>query len=729
LFQDNYMTKKTWYFMYVIGVVVLLLNGCLPATYDHSALCVDRDVLFCEDFETPGNDLVGIHSESFSSSNSWGIMSDDVLDGVGDPAPVEGRSQDYSVKADFSFDYYYNDSATILYTAEIDLTDATSANLYFNLLVMTEEHWDGMIVFALQGGANGADDPDNWILIEPTGGYPDTVLFDTAVIPGYSGVIPYWTHEEFDLFPVLGSKVFIIFYFVSDFSIGEWGVALDDIVVDADTRQILPLDGSIPDLPLVDISFPHNPLLSTDIVGTIALVDTPCIGETKEILEESQRVYTKAINPAGDKYLVLHSDTGNFCWVNKEDVWIDGNDWDLPQVSDLKLEDQYLPFCSLSKTSVLDDPACLSSTEGTNGNLSYHLSRALIENGRITTMLIEPGLGLDPAQVEYDPRISKVESFPAFDPVSWPEGNLAVRINDHQEVCAFDTLQPGRVVCEDLSIKTDEPVWLELCWLGWDGSQGCPPGYSSSLDNTDCILPGESDTCNFVCPIGYLYSEEFRTCLINRDPALLSLSQENCPEGYRVNPEAECCLTPAYEDHFGCPDGFVYLAQNGSCLRQAEGEKCPEGLTLHQESGTCSTLSESPPPICSEFEVQFPKPEVTVKNSTRCWKGPGRDYENVSSLSPFSVVEVLGLGEGGEFLVINNPKYQAPCWSYLTDFYSDKLDLTILPVISISPAQDQPSESNGQTQGGCLVQEDMTTAPKCVVPCPDPEKYTMPCTP
>jgi hypothetical protein len=51
-------------------------------------------------------------------------------------------------------------------------------------------------------------------------------------------------------------------------------------------------------------------------------------------------------------------------------------------------------------------------------------------------------------------------------------------------------------------------------------------------------------------------------------------------------------------------------------------------------------------------------------------------------------VEVVGIDEGKEFLIINNPKYQFPCWASLNDFYADKLNKEILPVISLSDEED-----------------------------------------
>jgi hypothetical protein len=51
-------------------------------------------------------------------------------------------------------------------------------------------------------------------------------------------------------------------------------------------------------------------------------------------------------------------------------------------------------------------------------------------------------------------------------------------------------------------------------------------------------------------------------------------------------------------------------------------------------------------------------------------------------------VDVLGVGEVGEYLVVNNPDYQIPCWATRDDFYLDKLDLIILPIISVSSKDD-----------------------------------------
>ena len=190
--------------------------------------------------------------------------------------------------------------------------------------------------------------------------------------------------------PVLGNKVAFVFYFASDYSIGGWGIALDDIVVDADTNAIVSNDGIIGDLPDLNHFFPQDPLITTNIPRATAFMDTPCEGEIPEILKESQRAFVKATNETGDRFSVLHPDSGNFCWVASEDVWIDGNDWDLPQISDKKPEDLYLPVCALRKTPIISDLACQTSGET---SLPYQVHSALVENGKITTLLLDPGNG------------------------------------------------------------------------------------------------------------------------------------------------------------------------------------------------------------------------------------------------------------------------------------------------------------------------------------------------
>jgi len=127
---------------------------------------------------------------------------------------------------------------------------------------------------------------------------------------------------------------------------------------------------------------------------------------------------------------------------------------------------------------------------------------------------------------------------------------------------------------------------------------------------------------------------------------------------------------------------MYFVAEDNQCVSIDQGSGCPEGYLGLEDPENCVPVSFSSAPHCVVFDLQFPRSEITVKESTRCLKDPGNPNEIVSSLKPFDIVEVLGLGEDGETVVVNNPTYQIPCWAPLADFYLDTLDLGILPIIT-----------------------------------------------
>lgn len=669
--------KRTGVLITTSLVMIGILSGCQSDSYDHSALCADREVAYCEDFETVSSQYLTISQ----AGSDWYVTTDYWLSNWSEELPSASRSPESFGSVGFETQYLANSEA-LLATPSIDLSNKSTAVLRFNLLFLTEPQWDGMILIAT------TDKGESWEYLKPLSEYPNTVKVGKSIVPGYSGLQPYWSHEEVDLTPFLGKEVSVGFLFLADDYINNIGVAVDDIVLQTKSKGFSAQSNFNLEFPDVARIIPQDALISEGVPSTIALVDTPCEGEEERVLKESQIAYTKAISSSGGRYLILHPDHGNYCWVRGEDVWIDGDEGSLPVVSELRREERYLPFCSLFQTPILDDPTCLTSAVDAEGELSYHLSHVLIENGAMSTLLIDPGQASGQGQQAYDPRIGILEEFPVYEVQRLGEGNLEITINDQQVGCRIDSMIPGRVVCDELTLDSAEPHQLDLCWLGWDWSQNCPPGYCSLMDGIGCYLLADSNNCSVECPLGYKYSEESQVCLINRDPAILSTSYESCPEGYKVNKEADCCLSPTEEDHFRCPDGYIYLAFKGACQLKVEGEVCPEGFMLRQDTGTCSPTFETPPPICSGFNIEFPQTLITVKYASSCRRGPGGEYENVSSLSPFSEVEVVGVDEGGEYLIINNPKYQVPCWANLDDFYTEKLNKQILPVISISPSVD-----------------------------------------
>lgn len=679
------MEIRTTLSIFLLGILVLFLPGCLPPTYDTNALCGDREVVYCEDFETLSPKIYTYNL----AGTGWTISLEEILSQSIYELPVEGRSPEYLASIGYLSSDYENSSQALLYTEIINLTDASSATLYFNLLYLTEPHWDGLILIATQ------DYGENWIFLEPQDGYPDTINIEGIITPGYSGNKPYWIHEEVDLAPLLGSEVSLGFYFLSDRDTAHFGLALDDIVVDADTKRKISSDSQIRDFPEVNLVLPQDPLIKTEIPRANALVNTPCEGEESEILKESQRAFVKAVNETRDRFLVLHPESGNFCWVRQEDVWIDQNDYHLPQLSDQKPEDLFLPVCALNRVPVLSGPACLGGTgsgeEGTN-LLTYQIWSALVEMGRITTVVMDPRASFVEVSTQEipDPRVSEMESIPGviIDPGASPGGIISVSINDIKGTCALDKEHLGRVVCGDLSLDAAGPLQVEICWQGWDEGSRCPPGFGANPTGEGCtILPGP-DSCTLECPDGYLFSPGDGLCQIKNNFLEDDRTEELCPDGFLVNPEAGCCVPSTAIGQSDCPDGYYYALDISSCKRVPNEGICPEGYISQVETAACIPEAGNVPPVCTSFEIVFPLPMVTVKQSTRCWKGPGSNYEIVSSLKPFTIVDVLGVGEVGEYLVVNNPDYQIPCWANRDDFYLDKLDLIILPIIPVSSKDD-----------------------------------------
>jgi pilus assembly protein Flp/PilA len=106
-------------------------------------------------------------------------------------------------------------------------------------------------------------------------------------------------------------------------------------------------------------------------------------------------------------------------------------------------------------------------------------------------------------------------------------------------------------------------------------------------------------------------------------------------------------------------------------------------------------------------------PRILV--DTLCWLGPGPAYEVVSAVRAGSPVEVLGVGLGGGWLVVDNPHFPgAVCW---VSIEAVALPDAFVParVFSIPPKSTSTSEP--KLRQGCLV------GARCEVPCPVPGQY------
>jgi hypothetical protein len=414
-------------------------------------------------------------------------------------------------------------------------------------------------------------------------------------------------------------------------------------------------------------------------------MDLPCEGEQEYQLKEGQGAYLKAVNRSGDRYLILHPTKGTFCWINQEGVWVDKAEYDLAVLSDKKPEDFYRSVCARTRSPVATDPDCFTSGEVGKvaaHQLSYHLEKVLIRSGEIHMIVLDKG---EEPSGEHtgDPRVSSFEKIPDIEPGVEPGGSLTVFVNGVQRSCSFDQLRPGRVVCEDLSLNPADPLSIELCWQGWDEWSQCPPGYAINQEDNSCLILSDLDSCLPGCQEGYQFSAEAGICQLNLEEG--ELNPDLCPHNFFLNPLADCCMRSDFSEELDCPLGYYYVPETGSCQPwNGEEGTCPEGYRLRKETGICSPEDGQASPVCAAFEAKFPILSITVKETTRCWKGPGNEYEIVSSLKPFTVVDVLGVGEVEGYLVINNPTYQIPCWVAEQDLYLDALDKTILPIIPIT---------------------------------------------
>ena len=663
---------------FILAVIfITLVAGCQSPELDSSAPCTAREVTLCEDFEDLEGDLGASQFMKTSLFSKWWLTGDKDQIYLYPDFPFDGRSQGNMVL--LGNGGYMDQEDSLLYTVELDLANVASATMSYNLIYRTEAHWDGLVVFAIKGGHNDFSNSDNWMVLIPENGYPDTVLINGALLPGYSGVTTIWRKEKIDLLPVLGEKVILGFYFSSDDQLTDWGAALDDIVISAPGSVITDQAGRALDLRELDLKLIDQSVISSAIPRANITADVLCEG-TNEALQNGQRPFIKALNDPGERALVLHPISGHFCWVNQEDFWIDGDVRGLERISDLKPEDLFLPVCAASFTPVLTTPGCSERAHTTDfkGDFPpYQIQTALVDEGLIRSIVLAPVVGERSGENDHDPRASQpggLFSGSLFQPSS---GLLWIEVEGNDRVCLLDQDQPGKVICEKLSLIPAGLVELDLCWQGYDELQSCPPGFGKRAEGGCMPMPA----CFPECPAGYQSNEDAGACVLDLDPEKMIDNPTLCPAGFSVFSEAGCCGKEEFQPAEICPEGYYYATGLNSCrLLPADGS-CPAGYIMVPGKADCIPENLSTKIQCTEIEQYFQSFTVSVRESTRCYTEPINKTGIVGSLKPFSVVEVIGLDGAGETLMIKNPAYEVSCWASLADFYTDELDLSILPII------------------------------------------------
>ena len=77
-------------------------------------------------------------------------------------------------------------------------------------------------------------------------------------------------------------------------------------------------------------------------------------------------------------------------------------------------------------------------------------------------------------------------------------------------------------------------------------------------------------------------------------------------------------------------------------------------------------------------------PTVTVSQNTNCRSGPGLVYDLLGALLVGEVASIIGLGQGVDYVIINNPDAVGTCWLWL-QFATLSGDTSQLPVMTPPP--------------------------------------------
>jgi CSLREA domain-containing protein len=140
------------------------------------------------------------------------------------------------------------------------------------------------------------------------------------------------------------------------------------------------------------------------------------------------------------------------------------------------------------------------------------------------------------------------------------------------------------------------------------------------------------------------------------------------------------------------------------------------------------TVEPTPTPAFTPAPSVTPVSPPTVVEDTLCWKGPGSNYETVSSLQAGAEVELLGRGEIEGWWVIDNPRYPGvPCWTPEDDLHVDTEALP--PDLEVFPVPPLPTPTPIL---GCLYHGPNDSQPVCypIENCPvDFEDSLGACTP
>ena len=219
-------------------------------------------------------------------------------------------------------------------------------------------------------------------------------------------------------------------------------------------------------------------------------------------------------------------------------------------------------------------------------------------------------------------------------------------------------------------------------------------GGGDNLD-TDGTCPGTIITADPVIgPLTNNGGASLTHALLMGSPAIDTASGD-CPEADQrgiPRPEGSSCDLGAFE--------WGEIGMEGYTLNAGE-------LLFSDPSGITGDV------LLPEGSDEPSRPSHTgrIEEAVPCYNGPGPMYAVVSSLQPGALVEIIGISENGDYIVILNPCYPGvPCWAEEGSIeIHDQLDPSqVIPDPALP--EDEEEETSG---GGSLVCQPDMQQPEC----------------
>jgi hypothetical protein len=189
------------------------------------------------DGENTQLDVKLVRAETFEADNGGFTGTSNWAHGSPSYGPPGAFSGDNLWATNLSGDYSNNITADLT-SPPTDFSEASILYLTFTHWYDSESSYDGGQVQVLDG--------DEWVTVEPLGGYPQAALRGLGWKSGYSGLSDEWEPAIFDLSDYISDNVQIRFRFGSDHEDVGPGWYIDDVAFETDAVTSSPdLAGSV----------------------------------------------------------------------------------------------------------------------------------------------------------------------------------------------------------------------------------------------------------------------------------------------------------------------------------------------------------------------------------------------------------------------------------------------------------------------------------------------------